>query len=545
MKNDVIEIPKCKNCNNNVGMSRGKYNVFCSKKCSMSNEETQEKRRRTNLERYGSDHAIQIESVKKLRNQTNKEKFGVINPNILNYDNKEFCEKYENIEYKSIELPQLVQWIKSNCFTKKQKLNNRIFYESWWVNRNYINELVNIIQYTLSIKTNNITQKIWHIVNNIPEVPTCQNCNNVTNFMQYNSGYREYCTKECSYICDDRNSRISKNRNMKDIVEKCNQTNLNRYGVTTLFQKENFQEKLRKIKLEKYGHLSGFSDKNYSKKELEVLDFCNSISNNSFQKNHDLIPGFELDGYSEKYKLAFEFCGLYWHNETKKQKHIHYLKWKKCKEQNIKLITIFEDEWDNKKEQVKSFLSASIGIFNERFYANKLKFVSLYKPYNFFEKNHLQGKPNRIQYSFGLIDKNNEILAAVSFAVHHRNNKELVLNRLAFKESTQIVGGFSKLLKNSLESLQQDIYTWSDNRWSTGKIYEQNGFVKIKELKLDYSYVTSNFKKRIPKQSMRKKDIDCPPEMSESEYTRKLGYYKIWDCGKIKWKFIKGDVVGN
>jgi hypothetical protein len=64
------------------------------------------------------------------------------------------------------------------------------------------------------------------------------------------------------------------------------------------------------------------------------------------------------------------------------------------------------------------------------------------------------------------------------------------------------------------------------------------GFILEKELAPDYSYVLlSNPKIRIPKQKMKKKNINCPKNKTESEFTKELGYSRIWDCGKKRWVF--------
>src|SRR5690606_9740990 len=102
---------------------------------------------------------------------------------------------------------------------------------------------------------------------------------------------------------------------------------------------------------------------------------------------------------------------------------------------------------------------------------------------------------------------------------HHRNNKDLVLNRLAFKNNIQIIGGASKLIKNSQKILKEDIITWSDNRWSNGNVYESAGFELEEILGIDYSYTRGNEKNgRRSKQSMQKKRISCPDNITEHEY---------------------------
>src|SRR5208283_3661887 len=103
-----------------------------------------------------------------------------------------------------------------------------------------------------------------------------------------------------------------------------------------------------------------------------------------------------------------------------------------------------------------------------------------------------------------------------------RNNKDVVLSRLCFKTGVQVIGGASKLIKHSIsDEGYQKVITWSDNRWSNGKVYPQCGFVLDKELGPDYCYIKNGIMK--PKQSMKKKSIKCPPNMTEKEYCESLG----------------------
>ena len=148
----------------------------------------------------------------------------------------------------------------------------------------------------------------------------------------------------------------------------------------------------------------------------------------------------------------------------------------------------------------------------------------------------MQGKPNGISEAFGLF-YNNELLGVVSYGRHHRDNTQCVINRLAFLDNVQVIGGASKLIKNSLKKYNTKVITWSDNRWSTGEIYSKAGFNKTKDLRQDYSYYKNNNKLRIPKQKMKKSTTGCPKDKTEHEWALENKYYRIYDCGKIQWTY--------
>lgn len=269
-----------------------------------------------------------------------------------------------------------------------------------------------------------------------------------------------------------------------------------------------------------------------SKPESEIRDALNALGGD-FVKTRKVLPDQkELDLYSEKHNLAVEYCGLYWH---KNDKHRHIWKMKECRKKNITLITIFEDEWLEKPEIVLSILKSKMNI-NERIYGRKcvVREISKSEARIFLKSNHLQGSPSSISHSYGLFHQN-DLVGCMTFGKHHRGRKIMVLNRLCFLKNCNVIGGSNKLFRRALRDIQEDIISWSDNRWSEGNVYQEMGFVKEKEYGADYSYVRGQ--QRFSKQSRKKSIIECPKDVKEIEYNSLLGYETIWDCGKTAWRF--------
>lgn len=476
---------------------------------------------------------------------------------------------------------EIEEWIKDNCFTVKGTLNNRVSFTTWWVNKGFEDKLFEIKSKTSYLTTDNITQRIYHICNDVIQIPTCKNCTNKVSFRQFKTGYREYCSLECTYTSRERNKKISDNNNYANMHEKQKEANLKkygveyyyqteefkskskntktkkysdpyynnieknkntcmeRYGVESLFDDNSFQIKLRESRLEKYkdGVITFFGSK--SKAELDILNFLNSTGHIFKSDRHTLGDGTEIDAYCEDLKLGVEYCGLYWHSERWKDNNYHYKKYLLAKTKGIHLITIFEDEWKYREEQVKQYLLAQLGIFKERIYARNCIVEECEKDYDFFNRNHIQGAPSSILRCFQIRNTKN-ILGKVSFSRHHRINNIMVLNRLAFENSIQVVGGASKLIKFALKSINQNIITWSDNRWSTGEIYLKCGFKKDSDLSPDYSYVLNdNTSKRKSKQVSKKKNLNIPDDVTEHQWHLDRGIYRIYDCGKQRFIYHK------
>jgi hypothetical protein len=342
-----------------------------------------------------------------------------------------------------------------------------------------------------------------------------------------------------SLDCITKDNHISKLRdNWSDWYESLNDVEKQKYITES-------KEKANQTMLGKYGTTSAWaiSRKNGTITTEQVIrDWMNSLG---FNFKESGIPNNtkQLDGYDKEHNIAFEYCGLYWHNEQSpepRDKFYHISKLKACNDTNIRLFTIFEDEWLHREAQVKGRLKAALGKCSRRFVARKLKvkLIDTKTAQDFYEAYHIQGGKISDTYSAGLFN-GDELIGAMSFGKHHRNNKEFVLNRLCFKEDCYVIGGASRLFKFLLdESKYETIISWSDNRWSEGGVYESLGFIMEENMKPDYSYVDSRtYDKRIPKQSQQKRSTNCPEGKTEKEWAEERGLYRIWDCGKVRWKY--------
>jgi hypothetical protein len=287
------------------------------------------------------------------------------------------------------------------------------------------------------------------------------------------------------------------------------------------------------------------SNSGFSKHEKEIYEFIKNFYPETIENTYEVISPLELDIYIPELRLAIEYTGLYWHSEEYKNKNYHYNKMKICNEKGIRLITIFEDEWLERQDQVKNFLSSVLNKNAIKLMARKteLKEVSKEDATVFLNNHHIQGAP-LIHIAYGLY-YNNELQAVITGNKHHRQgyNETFVLNRLAFKSGVSISGGSSKLLKTLLNYTKENGYkrliSWSDNRWSEGNVYGKLGFQLTENSGPDYSYVQKQ--RRISKQSCKKKSLiqkgaKGTMENTEKELAITLNLRRIWDCGKKRWE---------
>lgn len=282
----------------------------------------------------------------------------------------------------------------------------------------------------------------------------------------------------------------------------------------------------------------------FSLPEKDILNFVKQYYTDVIGNSKKIISPLELDIFIPSLNLAIEYCGLYWHSETSKDKNYHFNKQKKCNKKGIRLITIFEDEWLEKQSQVKGYLKSVLKKNEIKFFARKieLKEVPKSEAQIFLETNHIQGSA-RFEIAFGLYHEN-ELMAIITGGPHHRqgHNHIFVLNRLAFKYDVSIAGGSSRLLKSLINYAKmkgfKKLLSWSDNRFSEGRVYQSIGFTLENEHAPDYSYIKGQT--RISKQSCQKKALIKKGaigtmENTEQELAATLGLMRIWDCGKKAW----------
>jgi len=321
-----------------------------------------------------------------------------------------------------------------------------------------------------------------------------------------------------------------------------------RYGVNNYAETQECKDKMRKHFVATIGvpnPLCLQQNRKYGKAQNEMAEWLKSIGF-EFTTDYKILDGKEIDLYNESKKIAIEYCGLFWHTELSPQPRgskYHRYKYDQCKSQGIRLLTIFEDEWKTRRTQCCNFIKSILGKHTLTAYARKclVKEVPKKEFDAFCDTNHIQGANHRSMVRFGLF-YNDELIGAISLARHHRKSKELVLDRLCFKDDWKVVGGAGKLFEQCKSWAKTNghnkITSWSDNRWSEGGVYEKLGFVMEEELKPDYGYVyLAKPYSRISKQSQKKSLSGCPKEKTELEWSTEHGLARIWDCGKKRWVF--------
>lgn len=286
-----------------------------------------------------------------------------------------------------------------------------------------------------------------------------------------------------------------------------------------------------------------------SKVELELLEYIKSVyPKEVIHNDRTVLKPFELDVYLPEENIAFEFCGGLWHS-TKfiKDKYKHRNKYQSCEEKNIRLVTIFEDEWNDKKEICLSRIKNMLGTIETKVFARngEVREIENSEALCFCDNNHIQGR-GHAKESIGFF-VNNELLSVMTFSApsvsKHAEGYNWELNRFCSKKDTIVVGGANKMIKYFSEKHKGEIIvTFCDLRWGTGKIYETMGFEFIGKTAPNYYYIGEYTKwKRKHRFNFTKQRLialfnETDVSLTEEEIAEKNGLYKIYDCGHLKYK---------
>jgi hypothetical protein len=292
--------------------------------------------------------------------------------------------------------------------------------------------------------------------------------------------------------------------------------------------------------------------------EEERLFRLLSIFTKAESRDRDLIKPFELDIVLPEHRLAVEYNGMWHHShfdreDESNKKHKHFAKYKQCQEQGVRLITIFESEWLERRTPILRLLRNAIGKTKGRLQARKceLSKVTAAGARQFYDKYHPQGGAGKGEH-YALLWKG-KIVACMRFTFGNNDRGKgaagasWTLSRYATRVT--VAGGASRLFQAFVqEHRPKKVKSFSDNRYFEGGMYTQLGFVLEENVRPDYMVWSSKVGLR-PKSHYQRRSlprrlaehgqqVDFDPKTdtrTEAEVTYAMGAGRIYDCGKKRW----------
>lgn len=282
--------------------------------------------------------------------------------------------------------------------------------------------------------------------------------------------------------------------------------------------------------------------------ERQIREMLKGIEGIRYNDRTVLHPK-ELDIYIPDKHLAFEFNGTYWHSYPLKNRDYHKDKTIICARQNVRLVHIFEYEWEDevRRDKVKKFIEKLTGITStKKIYARNTEIidnVSIEECIEFENKYHLQGSASS-SIRIGLKYKD-ELVGLMTFGKPRFNSDcQYELIRLCYKDDISIVGGAEKMFKHFTRKYNPDsVLSYCDMPKFTGNVYNRLGFKVDKLTDPNYVWVDTIHNEVLPRyKTQKQKLIEMgigSEEETEDEIMENLGFYKVYDCGNMRFKWKK------
>ena len=530
----------CRLCGEPSRLTKGNFNKkgsACHNACRLahmrrqkspfSDPKIREKAKRTNLERYGVEHASQNSEIaqkisNKLNNDevkekiknTNLERYGVENPSQSIEIKNKIIES--NRERFGCDFP-----LQSDDVKEKQKTT--------LLDRYGEDNPMKIEEFRERAKrTNRDRYGVDNVMQNKELSTKSRDKRNESIAKDEGNNYLLINTLRGDAFWD----RIKEQA--VPLTAVCEEFGLNYGSVTSALCRLEFQEKYYK-----FYHFPK------QQEQFRIKDIIESWGINVECNNREVISPLEIDIYIPELKFGIEYNGSVWHSEMRLDRDSartkHANKTKKAIENGVRIVHIFEHTWKEREKQYLNFLRSSIGLNEKKIMARKCE-ITNDSCREFFEDNHIQGYGRRTIKYFNLLF-NEEIVASMTASTHHRNsNKDsIILNRLCFSDNATVIGGASKLFKSFCKWAKKEGYkniiSWSDNCWTQGEIYKKLGFTLDSTNRPDYFYYDSVKRRYRSKQSQRKSATGCPFDIKERDWCLERGLFRIWGAGKHRWTY--------
>lgn len=467
-------VPKCY-CGKNlefINYSKG-YRKYCSVSCGSNSKEVKEKRKKTNIDRYGVDNPMKDDGIKERYFDSIKSKYGVDNISHLESTKEKIREtNLVNFGVEYVSQTERVRDSLSKTMKNKSTVLNGIKKDN--LKKDIIDKVIEFdIQFVDILDTS---------------------------IYIFKCGGHEFEIHKNTL-----NDRI---RNKNTICTICNPID------------------------------SG------SDSERLLFEFIRSEYSGVVDRNIRGIISGEIDIYLPELNIGFEYNGIYWHSDKYKDSGYHLRKSNQSLEKGIRLIHIWEDDWINKREIIKSRIRNILGNSN-RIWARSCKILQIDNKtcQDFLENNHIQsGCVSKIR--LGLYHKG-DLVSVMTFGPLRKSlgSKNVIgkweLLRFCNKIGTSVVGGASKLFAFFLRNHKcDDIVSYADRSWSDGGLYRRLGFSFVGETGANYYWVVDGIRRNrfsFRKDILVKEGFD--PRMSEVEIMKSRGYNRIFDAGSLKYQY--------
>lgn len=277
----------------------------------------------------------------------------------------------------------------------------------------------------------------------------------------------------------------------------------------------------------------------------------------------------ELDIWLPGRRVAIEFNGVYWHSEPMgHDAAAHRAKLTACNAAGIRLITVWSDDFQDRRDVVIRSLAHKLGVVHrlpevlgdgapahvaDRVFARCLvpAPITVAAANRFFAANHIQGSTS-LTRAFALFDDDGAPRAVLGLrapragARTRRGPGEWEIVRYA--TLGLVPGGFTRLVAHAERVLRSEgiaLRRWisfAAAEMSDGGLYERAGFTADRRLPPDYWYAGSSTDwHRMAKEGYQRSRFRDDPSLAhvdgatERELAELNHLVRVWDLGKTRY----------
>lgn len=270
----------------------------------------------------------------------------------------------------------------------------------------------------------------------------------------------------------------------------------------------------------------------------ELAKWIESLGVNVKRNDRSVLDnGMELDIYVPSKGVAVEYNGLYWHSHMNRSPAYHSNKTYTASRMKIKLVHVFEDEWREKSDIVKSIIISCLGASTRNVGARKceLRQITSSERKKFFDENHLDGD-TKSTIAWGLFFQGDIVYALSLRKPFHKRDSTMEVARCCPKIMHNVPGGLSRLVNASKkwckESKIETLMTYVDTRiGGSGKGYIMAGFKESSRTPPRFWW--TDFTDRFNRFKFK---ADSKNGLSEAAVAEEAGVVKIWGCENIVYE---------
>lgn len=530
----LTEPPKC-DCGSKldfIGPAKSYYTTpfggwrqFCSKACMHNSQDIVNKRRATNIEKYGFQSFAQTNEFKELASQpwsdSKKDKYNEAYKKTVNekYGVDHFSKTNEYIQKRnetSIERFGVQNVFQSEAHKQKIK-------ETSIANNGYYGYF------------SSETGRNMCINNNPMHNPKILEKARITRLKRI----FKHIDPEFVDILINKDQDKFKTY-IRTIAECCNK---NRYAIAARIG-ISYPALNRYLRVYDMRDEYNLVNQNTSAQELEILNFVKEYCLDAFGADRTILDGKEIDIVIPSRNIGIEVNGIWAHSEHAGNKYpeYHLEKTELAESKGIQLLHIFESEWDDpvKQEIWKSIILNKLGLTTDRIYARKCEIMQINaaEARRFLNNNHLAGFRPAFKH-LGLY-YNGKLVSVMSFGKSlYQKEETWEVVRFASLINTVVVGALSKLIKHSNID---NLICYADRRFSSMlSTSYSNLFNNITTTPSNWfgfrhgERVLSHRLSYTKEKVMKLLGAEYDQTISVFDNMVKNNYDRIWDSGNIKY----------